>query len=387
MIRFSFSSFYMSCIFANIMILFLHVAFRHDKILLKLGVPVLYGTLAVILLRIAVPLEFMFLSHNILLTSKSASLISDFIAPNYFNERLSIWNFVEMAWLAGILAHAFRFFQLELKTAGYVRKYSRPLPPDSHAALALLRIHEELPKTRRLDAQLFPLVSQPVIYGLRKPRILLPPDLDLDESQFYYILRHEAAHFLRHDMALKLGVKLLSILYWWNPLCKFLISKTDTVLEMRVDGSVAKDKAQKADYLQCMLLVARHAAGANGLQTAQTISFCSRSSSALQQRFFMLMEKEPTVTRKASRMGVVLLLAVSFLVSYLYIFEAGYDETKYDPDILIPTAENSYFIKRSDGRYNFYMENEFWGIADSLEYYPDDIPIYTWEEVNAYETE
>ena len=65
MIRFSFSSFYMSMIFSNIVILFLYIVFKNQKLMIKLGLPILSGAVLAAMLRMVLPIEFLFLSHNI----------------------------------------------------------------------------------------------------------------------------------------------------------------------------------------------------------------------------------------------------------------------------------------------------------------------------------
>lgn len=42
-----------------------------------------------------------------------------------------------------------------------------------------------------------------MIFGIRKPYILIP-DLNFSKKEWYYILRHEIAHFYHGDLLIKL---------------------------------------------------------------------------------------------------------------------------------------------------------------------------------------
>ena len=69
-------------------------------------------------------------------------------------------------------------------------------------------------------------------------------------------------------------------------------------------------------------------------------------------------------------------MATLFVLSFVYIFEASsipYDIEKETDSI---DASNAFFIERGDGTYEFYLDNEYSGIIDSLQYFDKDIPIY-----------
>ena len=79
MIRFSFSSFYMSMIISNILILFLYIVFKNQKLMIKLGLPILSGAVLAAMLRMVLPIEFLFLSHNIYFPKAIAKVISSIV--------------------------------------------------------------------------------------------------------------------------------------------------------------------------------------------------------------------------------------------------------------------------------------------------------------------
>ncbi len=90
----------------------------------------------------------------------------------------------------------------------------------------------------------------------------------------------------------------------------------------------------------------------------------------------MLIHEEKTGYSKRQKHCLLLALILLFLLSYVYIFEASSPPTVDIEDSVEPTAENSYFIKNEDGLYDFYLNGTYIETTDSLQYYPDDIPIH-----------
>ena len=217
------------------------------------------------------------------------------------------------------------------------------------------------------------------------PYILLPEELELDDKQLYYILRHEILHYLHHDFLLKLGVEFLCIAYWWNPLCRFLKNKADMILEMRIDQTISKDSDQRLEYFECLLFVANHISEPSKLKSSRIISFCDKSSITLKQRFEMLLDTNTQPFTNTKKYIFLLLLIFSFILSYVFIFEASYiSPNDYSKNNFIST-NSSYFIEREDGCYDLYINKEYIITEDSLKYYSDEIPVYG-REVKPHET-
>ena len=288
MIRFSFSSFYMSLIFANIMILFLYITFHSEKLMIKLGLPILSSAVILTILRMALPFEFLFVSHNIYFPRVVSKVIGSITHP-YISEYFSVWTCVKVIWIIGIIFFMIRFWKEEHALTKEVEFNSRKLPDSAPAYRVFRQIQQEFPKAKRIELRTFSPVQTPAIFGLRRPYILLPEELPLDDKQLYYILRHEVSHYLHHDSLLKICVRLLCNIYWWNPLCKFLQEKTDIILEMHVDRSLTKNSDQKTEYIECLIFVAKYIASSSpDIESSRVISFCGKPSSTLAHRFQMI---------------------------------------------------------------------------------------------------
>ena len=157
------------------------------------------------------------------------------------------------------------------------------------------------------------------------------------------------------------------------------------ILDMRIDQTISKASDQRLEYFECLLFVANHISEPSKLKSSSIISFCDKSSITLKQRFEMLMDTNTQPFTNTKKYIFLLFLALSFILSYVFIFEASYispQDTSFDNVLSI---DNSYFIEKEDGRYDLYIDRKYVITEDSIEYYSEDIPIYG-EEVKTHET-
>ena len=115
------------------------------------------------------------------------------------------------------------------------------------------------------------------------------------------------------------------------------------------------------------------------------ISFSNEPSSILNHRFKMLLDNKQQF-HKSKKYILLFSFSILFLLSFIFIFEASYLDPQ-DSDIhrSVPSTNNSYFIEREDGLYDFYINGKYMTTENSLKYYSDDIPIYK-KEVKPDET-
>jgi beta-lactamase regulating signal transducer with metallopeptidase domain len=104
-------------------------------------------------------------------------------------------------------------------------------------------------------------VKSPVVFGVLRPKIILPYDFDLEnETTLKHILTHEMQHIKRFDNLTNLIVLLLLCLHWFNPivwLSKVLLSKD---IEAACDeGTLRKlGEQSKCEYAESLLRIAQH---------------------------------------------------------------------------------------------------------------------------------
>ena len=79
-------------------------------------------------------------------------------------------------------------------------------------------------------------VTSPSVYGIVRPRILLPPSYP--EQDLSYVLLHEEAHIRRGDNLWRLLFAATACVYWFNPLSWLFLKWFTESLETACDESV-----------------------------------------------------------------------------------------------------------------------------------------------------
>lgn len=147
------------------------------------------------------------------------------------------------------------------------------------------------------------------------------------------------------------------MIYWWNPFCQFLKNDTDTILEIRIDQTLADTPAHKVEYLSCLLKTASYQIENPILAPDFSINFCN---SVLARRFETLTHPQ---NKSTSALAVIVFLSISFFIyvsSYFIIFEDNYfPPDMFTDDIIIPTEDNCFVIKCPDGQYDFYLYGKY----------------------------
>lgn len=103
-------------------------------------------------------------------------------------------------------------------------------------------------------------IRTPFVYGLFRPRIMLPTHPSAEGSAREMILLHEQTHVRRLDPLWRLLWEAALCVYWFQPLLWFardaFIADTEGACDEAVLRSCGADKACRADYAQTLLLYA-----------------------------------------------------------------------------------------------------------------------------------
>ncbi len=81
-------------------------------------------------------------------------------------------------------------------------------------------------------------VKSPALFGVIRPRLLLPKGLleTLSRDELRYVFLHELAHLKRHDIYLGWFMVILQVLHWFNPLVWFAFHRMRADRELACDG-------------------------------------------------------------------------------------------------------------------------------------------------------
>jgi VWFA-related protein len=101
-------------------------------------------------------------------------------------------------------------------------------------------------------------VRVPVVYGFRRPAILLPPAAGAwPEARSRAFLLHELAHVRREDWLTQMMGHLARALYWPHPLAWWAVSRLRAEAERASDDCVLLTGTPALDYADHLLLAAR----------------------------------------------------------------------------------------------------------------------------------
>ena len=150
-----------------------------------------------------------------------------------------------VVWLAGALLIAAYFTVSYVRARGQFRCSS----PDNAPAVQRWLVCQRL--CRPLEVRQSALVPSPLTYGVLRPVILLPEDMDRgDEATLTYILTHELIHIRRFDSVAKLAFAAVLCVHWFNPLAWVMYVLANRDLELSCDERVMDTLGgrEKASY-------------------------------------------------------------------------------------------------------------------------------------------
>lgn len=145
-----------------------------------------------------------------------------------------------LLWLLGAVLLA-GYFAL-----GYflmVRRFRAEPFAQSPLAKALLSrfARGQKPKLRLSESR-----RAPLSYGIVRPVVLLPSDLDRNGTTFSMVLAHELTHVSRKDALRKLLLAACLCLYWWNPLVWLMVILAGRDIELACDEAVLQKMGESA---------------------------------------------------------------------------------------------------------------------------------------------
>jgi len=169
---------------------------------------------------------------------------------------LIMLNIFGLIWLAGTLFFLGRIFYGMAYLAGFRSRLKEIVDPRLDGILS--EINTEFPSTKIPPVYSSPAVASPLAFGLRRPRIVLPEILisSLSRSEWRSILMHETAHLRHCDQLAGLVQRLMTAIYWWNPLAYSLSAKYSVAREEVSDNYGILENGA-LPYAECLVELAQ----------------------------------------------------------------------------------------------------------------------------------
>jgi biopolymer transport protein ExbD len=176
-------------------------------------------------------------------------------------------------------------------------------------------MREEL-SVRKADLLLDPRRMVPFVWGVFRPRIILPYEAyEWTESQLRAVLRHELAHVKRRDPLAMMLTNLCCALYWFHPLVWFAESQMRLEREKACDNEVLSFEPEPADYATHLVSASWFAQESVGT----ALSMIRRSE--LEARVAAVLDGAANRARLNPRTKAVTVLLGAFIVVPLAVME------------------------------------------------------------------
>jgi beta-lactamase regulating signal transducer with metallopeptidase domain len=198
-------------------------------------------------------------------------------------------------WLAGGMLTALRLVVPHVRNR---RIFNMSIPVHHPFVNRWLAEHRTL---RRIQVRSSDRIASPLTYGVMRPVILLPKNLDFHDTEaLRFVLTHEWIHIKRNDVLLKGLLAFGLCIHWFNPIVWLMAILAARDIELACDEAVLRHLPDNRSYAKLLIGLAETGCGLNR-------SFAHFSKKPLEERIEMLMNM-----RKASTIGAFLILAAAF---------------------------------------------------------------------------
>ena len=374
--RLEFESFITTLLASFLLFLIAYFLFVRSKRILTIG----YHTLTVVcvlsVLRLLFPFEFSF-GSNLHLNKMATHIVVIFRRKHMLLSTItfSLFDIGILVWMLGIIIGLYKYIKTYKRDHFLIHSLGVNVSNNDRYSKLLTCACQYYHLNRSFDIYEIDELSSPMIFSIRKPTILLPAQNQYTDQELIFIFRHEVGHFYYHHLLYHFGVELLSIVYWWNPLNKYIKKQIDTLLEMSIDHSFSSSADETIAYLNCLLKVKKQSAQQQLFpKLNSSLSMNNLQESMLEKRFQLLTHSQK---RQHFLSVFVVVISVSiYLFSYYFTLRgvSTPSEAKNN-EIFTLTNENSYGISNGDGTYDLYLYGEYIETVDSLMGY-DYVPIY-----------
>lgn len=374
--RLEFESFITTLLASFLLFLIAYFLFVRSKRILTIG----YHTLTVVcvlsVLRLLFPFEFSF-GSNLHLNKMATHIVVIFRRKHMFLSTItfSLFDIGILVWMLGIIIGLYKYIKTYKRDHFLIHSLGVNVSNNDRYSKLLTCACQYYHLNRSFDIYEIDELSSPMIFSIRKPTILLPAQNQYTDQELIFIFRHEVGHFYYHHLLYHFGVELFSIVYWWNPLNKYIKKQIDTLLEMSIDHSFSSSADETIAYLNCLLKVKKQSAQQQLFpKLNSSLSMNNLQESMLEKRFQLLTHSQK---RQHFLSVFVVVISVSiYLFSYYFTLRgvSTPSEAKNN-EIFTLTNENSYGISNGDGTYDLYLYGEYIETVDSLMGY-DYVPIY-----------
>lgn len=268
--------------------------------------------------KVTVTLPYQNLFQEI--SSDTGSITERFINPNTSDNYLSM--VILGIWVVGMIAAGSYFVFRHYRFIKIVNRWSRDIT-DQEFLSAFKRIKDEMKIKGNLEVRVCPVVSGPMLTGMRKPVIILP-DVNILPEAMPFILKHELVHFKRRDLIVKWVALMAVTINWFNPVIYSVYRHLSLQMELTCDKSVVGSGEKKfcKEYSEAILHIIGHQTKSEGILSTNFLG----GNHFLQVRLLDIMN----VTKKKFGVFILSVALIVTMMSGIVAADATDDQPSYD---------------------------------------------------------
>ena len=163
-------------------------------------------------------------------TNSSQNTRQNYLSPNR--------NLFAMIWFIGVISLTF------YSVIGNIKLFRRLKDQQPVKDKEIISLFNQCKKKMKISSSIKLVEAKslkiPLLYGLIKPRVLLPVNTkySLSQKELEYIFMHELAHHKRHDILIAWITALLQIFHWFNPVIWYAFFRMRSDRELACDESI-----------------------------------------------------------------------------------------------------------------------------------------------------
>lgn len=346
----SITSIVTACLLNSILIFCICILAKKDGIICRMGPECMIFIMLIMILRMFFPFEFSY-TYSIRIEDTLSFIMIFFQYPVFSGGvKITVWDVMMAVWgigaVWGLICSIWRYRSILQYTS---------LLPEKKWETVLERYHlnraefEGLDKVKLIYSGGF---SSPCIVGIRHPCLILP-EANYQKKQFYYIILHELMHVKNRDIVWKVLIDLLCIMFWWNPVFRYLRKELFQLIEMRNDMRIVA-RLSEEEEIEYMEALRDTAVQARGKEFDFCVSFKRRKDDELKRRMKLLKG------RKFCRWQQVMLCFFTFGMMFFSsaVIIEPYTLKYVEGEGEWLTSENTYLVRNGD-KYDVYVYGEY----------------------------
>ena len=336
---------------------YLHVILHRLKYPFIYGTKVIFAGIAVIFLRICIPVNFPF-TYTIYSTKLLLPLAEIIYAPIGLSD-YNVFNIIILCWLIVAVLQLCRLCIRTVRLNNYLNAYTIIEEQQYSKLFASVKKYCQKP----IRIAVIPHNVSPAVCGILRPTIIFPEYFDLfSTEELDYICMHEINHYKNHDLWMKMLLEIISCVHWWNPFVYFMKKEYDLTLELTNDYFLMQNHPayNGTHYADLILKVSELTEKSLPKHSYGFTSFIRKRNSDLHIRIDFALKNSPGKFIRKNQLIVhsVIVFAV-MIFSLLFVT----DFTSWTPSLVIDDSyemdpSDTYFIHTSEG-YEVYLNGEY----------------------------